>query len=84
MQKMTKEQRNKMLRRWRMRKVIVYTIAAILIIVGAILAVKGVFSDPLEHTWMLVTGWGLIIAGGLLFPDMWKETFKDYLKKKGL
>lgn len=84
MKEMTKEVRKKLLRRWRIRKVIVYTIAAVFILTGAVFTVWGLLSDPLEHTWMTVTGWGLIIAGGLLFPDMWKESFTDYLKKKGL
>lgn len=84
MKEMSKEQENKMVRRWRIRKIIFYTSAIIAIVAGAIMVVKGIFTSPTEEPWGLVAGFALIIIGALIFPDIWKETFSQYLKKKGL
>lgn len=84
MKEMSKEQRSKMVRRWRIRKIVFYTIAVIAIVAGAIMVVKGIVTSPTEEPWRLVTGFALMVVGELIFPDIWKETFSQYLKKKGL
>lgn len=81
MKEMSKEQ---MVRRWRIRKIVFYTIAVIAIVAGAIMVAKGIVTSPTEEPWRLVTGFVLMVVGALIFPDIWKETFSQYLKKKGL
>lgn len=81
---MTAKEKRELLKQWRIRKACIYLLATIAIVAGAILFVQGFTTSPIEHSWKMICGIFLMLVGMFLFPDMWNERFKDYLRKKGL
>ena len=74
--------RRKLLREWRMKKIAFYIISVIVIIIGAILTAKGIFSDPFVKPYQLITSMAFCIAGVFSMIDTYHWKFKNYLSKK--
>lgn len=74
--------RRRLLRKWRMKKIAFYIISAIVIIIGAILTAKGIFSDPFVKPYQLITGMAFCIAGVFSMIDTYHWKYKDFISKK--
>lgn len=74
--------RRRLLREWRMKKIAFYIISVIVIVIGAILTAKGIFSDPLKKPWQFITGFLICVAGIFSMIDTYHWKFKNYFSKK--
>ena len=81
---MTKKESAEMRKRWMIKRRIILSIGTIIIIVGAIIMVHGIFTPPTVVPFRFILGAFLIVMGALAIPDTLKESFNDYLRKKGL
>lgn len=75
--------RKAMIRDWRIKKIKLYILSLIPIIVGGVLIVQGLFSPPLEETWKLMTGFFVCISGILMYATIKIEyTYKKFIKRR--
>lgn len=82
---MKKTERAKYLRNWRIKKVTMYLIGAALFVIGIIVFIQSFLSgSSTKEAWRFPFGFAIVIAGCLIFAEAWNETFKDYLRKKGI
>lgn len=80
---MTREERKrKEVRNWRVRKITLYIVSLAVLVIGAIIMVQGIFSDPLKDTWKLITGFVICVFGVFSMIDTYHWKFKNYLSKK--
>lgn len=74
--------RKQLIRDWRIKKIGLYIISLLIILLGTILTAKGIFSDPLKKPWQFITGFLICVAGIFSMIDICHWKFKDYLSKK--
>ena len=80
---MTKKQYEKNLKNWRIKKVALYLLGAVIIILGIIVFIQSFLSgDPRKYAWTCVVGFAIASVGFLIFVDAYNDTFNDYLSKK--
>ena len=80
---MTREERKrKEVRNWRARKITLYIVSLAVLVIGAIIMVQGVLSDPLKDTWKFITGFVICVAGGMLLMETYHWSLRNYLSKK--
>ena len=80
---MTREERKrKEVRNWRVRKITLYIASLAIIIIGAIIMVQGILSDPIKKPWQFITGFVICVAGVFSMIDTYHWKFKDFLSKK--
>lgn len=77
-----KKATRKEIRDWRIKKITMYIASLAIIIIGAIIMVQGVFSDPLKDTWKFIAGFIICAAGIFSMIDTYHWKFKDFLSKK--
>lgn len=69
-------------KRWKATRKILLTISSVILIIGIIITIQGIFSDPLKEAWKLGIGFIIFIVGLFSFLDTYNYTFKMYLKRK--
>ena len=74
--------RRKLLREWRMKKVTMYIVSLVVLVIGTIIMVQGFFSDPLKKPWQFITGFVICVVGIFSMIDICHWKFKNYLSKK--
>lgn len=74
--------RRRQIRDWRIKKISLYIISLLIILLGAILTAKGIFSDPLKKPWQFITGFIICVSGIFSMIDTYNWKYKKYLSKK--
>lgn len=75
--------RKAMIRDWRIRKIKLYILSLIPIIIGGVLIVQGLFAPPLKDAWKFVTGFIVCISGMLMYATIKTEyTYKKFIEKR--
>ena len=83
MKEMSKEQRSKMVRRWRIRKIIAYCIAFIIIAIGMWTMFWGALGSY-KTGLVFIAGVVIILIGLLIWTYFFENKFSSYCEKKGL
>lgn len=83
MKEMTKEQRSRMVIRWRLRKIIAYCIAYIIIAIGTWTMLWGALGSY-KTGLVFIVGVFIIFIGILIWTYFYENKFSSYCEKKGL
>lgn len=74
--------RKQLIRDWRIKKITLYIASLAIIIIGVIIMVQGILSDPIKKPWQFITGFVICVAGVFSMIDTYHWKFKNYLSKK--
>ena len=74
--------RRRQIRDWRIKKITLYIISLIIIVIGTILIAKGIFSDPLKKPRQFITGFIICVSGIFSMIDTYHWKYKKYFSKK--
>lgn len=79
---MMNTRRKQLIRDWRIKKITLYIASLAIIIIGAIIMVQGILSDPIKKPWQFITGFVICVAGVFSMIDTYHWNFKNYISKK--
>lgn len=79
---MMNTRRKQLIRDWRIKKITLYIASLAIIIIGVIIMVQGILSDPIKKPWQFITGFVICVAGVFSMIDTYHWKFKNYLSKK--
>ncbi len=79
---MMNTRRKQLIRDWRIKKITLYIASLAIIIIGAIIMVQGILSDPIKKPWQFITGFVICVAGVFSMIDTYYWKFKNYFSKK--
>lgn len=74
--------RKQLIRDWRIKKIGLYIISLLIILLGTILTAKGIVSDPIKKPWQFITGFVICVFGVFSMIDTYHWKFKNYFSKK--
>lgn len=78
---MMKKQKD--LRNWRIKKIAMYIVSAVLFVLGIIVLIQSFLSgEATKDAWKFILGFAIFAAGLLVFAEAWNESFKDHLRNK--
>ena len=72
----------KEIRDWRIKKVTMYIASLAVLVIGGIISVQGVFSDPLKDIWKPITGFIIFEFGFMSLMETYQWSLRNYLSKK--
>lgn len=79
---MMNTRRKQLIRDWRIKKITLYIASLAIIIIGAIIMVQGILSDPIKKPWQFITGFIICVSGIFSMIDTYHWKYKKYLSKK--
>lgn len=79
---MMNTRRKQLIRDWRIKKITLYIASLAIIIIGAIIMVQGILSDPIKKPWQFITGFVICVAGVFSMIDTYHWKFKDFISQK--
>lgn len=74
--------RRRQIRDWRIKKITLYIASLAIIIIGVIIMVQGILSDPIKKPWQFITGFVICVAGVFSMIDTYHWKFKDFISQK--
>ena len=79
---MMNTRRKQLIRDWRIKKITLYIASLAIIIIGVIIMVQGILSDPIKKPWQFITGFVICVAGVFSMIDTYHWKFKDFISQK--
>ena len=79
---MMNTRRKQLIRDWRIKKITLYIASLAIIIIGVIIMVQGILSDPIKKPWQFITGFIICVSGIFSMIDTYHWKYKKYFSKK--